>query len=225
MRLYSYFRSSSAWRVRIVLAHKNIPYEYVAVNLAPEALAQEAASYTSVNPMRQVPTLEWAEGDAVFRLTQSVAIAEYLEETRPSPPLLPKDPVLRAYVRRAVELVNSGIQPLQNSATLARVREIGTEDDVTQWMDSVMSRGLQALEIHARTVGRSHSVGEQVSLADVFLVPQLYNARRFGVDVARYPRLLEIEATLASIPAFAKAHPDVQPDSPRGRFGSGKAMS
>ena len=225
MRLFSYFRSSSAWRVRIVLAYKNVPYEYVAVNLAPDALGQESASYGSVNPMRQVPTLEWAEGDSLIRLTQSVAIAEYLEETRPTPPLLPKDPVHRAYVRRAVELVNSGIQPLQNSTTLARVRELGSESDVTEWTEGAISRGFGALEVHARTVGRSFSVGDQPSLADVFLVPQLYNARRFGVDVARYPRLLEIEATLASLPAFVKAHPDVQPDSPRGRFGSGKATT
>jgi maleylpyruvate isomerase len=209
--------------VRIVLAHKNIPYEYVAVNLAPEALGQDSTSYFSVNPMRQVPTLEWAEGDTLIRLTQSVAIAEYLEETRPQPPLLPKDPVIRAYVRRAVELVNSGIQPLQNSATLARVREIGSESDVTEWTGDAMSRGFEALEVHARTVGRSFSVGDQPTLADVYLVPQLYNARRFGVDLARYPRLLEIDAALASLPAFAKAHPDVQPDSPRARTSSGGA--
>jgi maleylpyruvate isomerase len=217
VKLYSYFRSSSAWRVRVVLAHKNIPYEYVSVNLAPDALGQESAAYSSVNPMRQVPTLEWTEGDNVIRLTQSVAIVEYLEETRPVPPLLPKDPVLRGYVRRAVELVNSGIQPLQNSTTLARVREIGTESDVTQWAEDAMSRGFEALEAHARNVGRSFSVGEQLSLADVYLVPQLYNARRFGIDVARYPRLLEIEGNLTSLPVFAKAHPDVQPDSPRAR--------
>jgi maleylpyruvate isomerase len=223
VKLYSYFRSSSAWRVRIVLAHKNIPYEYVSVNLAPDVLGQEKSSYLVVNPMRQVPTLEWTEGDAVIRLTQSVAIVEYLEETRPIPPLMPKDPVLRGYVRRAVELVNSGIQPLQNSTTLARVREMGSEADVTQWTESAMARGFEALEAHARTVGRNFSVGDQLSLADVFLVPQLYNARRFGIEVARYPRLLEIEGTLASIPAFTKAHPDVQPDSPRARFGSGKA--
>lgn len=215
MKLYSYFRSSSAWRVRTVLAYKNIPYEYVSVNLAPDSLGQDSAAYSSVNPMRQVPTLEWTEGDHVIRLTQSVAIVEYLEETRPLPHLLPKDPVLRAHVRRAVELVNSGIQPLQNSKTLAQVREIGTESDVTEWAESAMSRGFEALETHARTIGRSFSVGDQLSLADVYLVPQLYNARRFGIDLVRYPRLLEIEENLTSLPAFVKAHPDVQPDAPR----------
>lgn len=214
MKLYSYFRSSSAWRVRIVLAYKNIPYEYAAVNLAPDALGQEAPTYSSVNPMRQVPTLEWTENGSVVRLTQSVAIVEYLEERFPSPPLLPRDSFVRACVRRAVELVNSGIQPLQNSATLAEVREMGTEDDVTRWVDGAMSRGLTALETHARAVGRRFSVGDQPSLADVFLVPQLYNARRFGIDLARYPKLLEVEGAAVSLPVFAGAHPDVQPDAP-----------
>jgi maleylpyruvate isomerase len=95
------------------------------------------------------------------------------------------------------------------------VREIGTENDVTEWAESSMSRGFEALEAHARTIGRRFSVGDQLTLADVYLVPQLYNARRFGIDLARYPRLLEIEENLVSLPAFAKAHPDVQPDSPR----------
>lgn len=215
MRLYSYFRSSSAWRVRIVLAQKAIDYEYVPVNLGPDHLGQNAEGYSAVNPMRQVPTLEWTDGVMPVRLTQSVAIAEYLEEICPSPPLLPKAPVKRAEVRRAVELVNSGIQPLQNSATMTKVREIGTESDVAEWMDDAITRGLSALESHARTIGGAFSVGDDLSLADVFLVPQLYNARRFGVDLVRYPKLLEIESRATALPAFAKAHPDVQPDSPQ----------
>lgn len=214
MRLHSYFRSTSAWRVRIVLAHKGIPYEYVPVNLSPDALGQEEPAYSSVNPMRQVPVLEWTEGDSVVRLTQSVAIAEYLEEAHPSPPLLPKDSVMRAHARRAVEIVNSGIQPLQNSATLAAVREIGTETDVARWIEAAMARGFAALEAHAREIGGLYSVGDEPSLADVYLVPQLYNGRRFGVDITRYRKLLEIEQRASALPAFANAHPDVQPDAP-----------
>lgn len=214
MKLYNYFRSSSAWRVRIVLGFKGIRYEYVPVNLAPDVLGQEAPSYSSVNPMRQVPALEWAQDGSIVRLTQSVAIAEYLEETYPEPPLLPKDPVERAYVRRAVEIVNSGIQPLQNSVVLARVRTIGTEDDLVRWTDAAMTRGLTALEEHARAVGGEFSVGRAPSLADVYLVPQLYNARRFEVDIASFPKLLEIEAAAIALPAFAGAHPDAQPDAP-----------
>jgi maleylpyruvate isomerase len=197
-----------------VLRYKHIPYEYVAVNLAPDALGQNTAVYGAVNPMRQIPTLEWTAGDTIVRLTQSVAIAEYLEEIHPDPPLMPKDALLRGYVRRAVELVNSGVQPHQNSATLARVREIGTESDVADWVDNAMTRGFIALEAHARAVGRGFSVGDTPSLADVYLVPQLYNARRFGVDLARYPKLLEVERAVSSLPAFAEAHPDVQPDAP-----------
>lgn len=215
MKLYSYFRSTSAWRVRIVLAYKSIPYEYVAVNLSPDALGQLNPAYASVNPMRQVPTLEWTEGGSTIRLTQSVAIAEYLEETCPSPPLLPKDPLLRAQTRRAVEIVNSGIQPLQNSATIARVREIGGEFDVEDWIQAAMTRGLSALDGHARAVGGRFSIADHPSLADVYLVPQLFNARRFGVDIERYGKLLEIEAQVNELPAFKEAHPDAQPDAPR----------
>jgi maleylpyruvate isomerase len=221
VKLYSYFRSTSAWRVRIVLAYKGILYEYVSINLAPDALGQEAASYSSVNPMRQIPTLEWTESGVLVRLTQSVAIVEYLEETHPAPPLLPRDPLRRAEVRRAVELVNSGIQPLQNSATLARVREMGTESDVAQWVDRATSRGFAALEAHARSCGGTFSVGDEPSLADVYLVPQLYNARRFGVDLERYSKLRKVEQRAIELPAFASAHPDAQPDSPR-RTGDGR---
>jgi len=215
MKLYSYFRSTSSWRVRIVLAYKGVPYDYEAVNVSPDTLGQDKPEYSSVNPMRQVPVLELLEGDTIVRLTQSVAIAEYLEEVYPNPPLLPKNPVLRAHARRAVEIVNSGIQPLQNSATLAAVREIGTEMDVARWIQNAMARGFSALDSHARDLGGRFSIGDEPSLADVYLVPQLFNGRRFGVDLAPYLKLLEIEQRLSAVPAFARAHPDVQPDSPR----------
>lgn len=222
MKLYSYFRSSSAWRVRIVLAYKGIEYEYVPVNLAPDVLGQQDARYSSVNPMRQVPVLEWTEGDSIVRLTQSVAIVEYLEEARPAPSLLPKEPLSRAHVRRAVEIVNSGMQPFQNSATLAKVRELGSEADVSQWIDYALRRGFVTLDAHARDVGGAFSVGDEPSLADVYLVPQLFNARRFGVDVSRYRKLLDIEERVNALPAFARARPDVQPDAPREQDGGGR---
>jgi maleylpyruvate isomerase len=224
MKLYSYYRSSSAWRVRIALAYKRVAYEYIAVDLSPETLGQGSPSYASINPMRQVPTLEWAENGSVVRLTQSVAITEYLEETHPDPALLPRDPVLRAYVRRAVEIVNSGVQPLQNSMTLAAVRRIGSDGDVVRWTDDAMTRGLVALELYAQEVGGTYCIGDEPSLADVFLVPQLYNARRFGVDLDRYPTLLDIERKLSALPAFSAAHPDVQPDARRAHA-AGKAQA
>lgn len=215
MKLHSYFRSTSAWRVRIVLAHKGIPFEYVAVDLSPGVTEQESPGYGLVNPFRQVPTLEWEEGGKVLRLSQSVAIVEYLEERIREPPLLPREPLARARVRAAVEVVNSGIQPFQNSRTLATVRELTDEEHVRRWPRGFIARGLAALEASAAEHGGAFSVGNDVTLADVYLVPQLASARRFEVDLSPYPRLVDIEARAGALPAFRSAHPDRQPDAPR----------
>lgn len=214
MKLYSYWRSSSAWRVRIALAWKRIPYEYVAVNLSPDSAENASDSYAAMNPLKQVPTLEWTEGERVVRLTQSVAIAEYLEERFPEPHFFPQSTLERARVRQAVEIVNSGIQPLQNSATLAALRALCDEDGVKAWIRNAMARGLAALESLALARGAVFLVGDEPSLADACLVPQLYNARRFGVDLTPYPKLTEIEAAAGPLEAFARAHPDQQPDAP-----------
>ncbi|HEX5659036.1 MAG TPA: maleylacetoacetate isomerase [Polyangiales bacterium] len=209
MRLYSYWRSSSAYRVRIVLALKAVPYEYVAVNLLPTICEQRSEAFAAINPMQQVPTLEWTDGS---RLTQSVAIVELLDELHPEPPLLPKQPLLRARVREIVELINSGIQPLQNTATLAELRRLGGEDAARSWAASALAQGLAALEARAQP-GR-FLVGDAPSLADVFLVPQLYNARRFGLALEAYPRLLAAEVAANALPAFQRARPEAQPDAP-----------
>jgi maleylpyruvate isomerase len=214
VKLYSYYRSTSAWRVRIVLALKGLEYEYVAVNLTPGVSAQQERPFSDVNPFRQVPTLEWMDGGRVVRLSQSVAIAEYLEECHPAPPLFPRDTLARARVRQAVEAVNSGIQPHQNSATLSALGKLTGEAEVKEWTRNAITRGLEALEALASAHGGKHSVGDEVSLADAYLVPQLYNARRFDVDVDRYPKLLEVEARALTLDAFESAHPDRQPDSP-----------
>jgi len=214
VKLYSYYRSSSAWRVRTVLEWKGLSYEYQAVNLAPGVSEQRAPEFAAVNPLQQVPTLEWADGERPIRLTQSVAIAEYLEETHPTPPLLPRAAVARARVRQVVELVTSGIQPLQNTATLAAVARLTTADGVREWAEGAIARGLAALETFAVAFGGLYTVGDDVTLADVFLVPQLYNARRFAVPLAPYPKLVEIDARASALPAFARAHPDRQIDSP-----------
>src|SRR5262245_1519100 len=134
MKLYSYWRSTSAWRVRIALHAKGIAYDYQAVNLAPDVQAQTSEDYAQINPMQQVPTLEWAENGSMKRLTQSVAIIEYLEELKPEPALLPRAPLSRAHVREAVEIVNSGIQPFQNTWTLAEVRRLGGDAAAVPWM-------------------------------------------------------------------------------------------
>lgn len=213
MKLHSYWRSTSSWRVRIVLSLKGVPYEYVAVNLLPEVSEQKAPRYEEVNPFRQVPVLEWDDGGKLVRLGQSIAIAEYLDETYPDPPLLPRDPLARAYVRQAVEIVNSGVQPLQNVSVVAAVRGMAGHEVANRWTKDVIARGLHALETLARHRAGRFSVGDELSLADVYLVPQLYNARRFGVDLSPYMRLGAIETRAAGLEAFARAHPSRQPDA------------
>lgn len=212
MRLYSYWRSSSAWRVRIGLALKDLPYEYVPVDL----LAQEQfdPAYQARNPMGQVPVLEVQEHGYTVRLAQSMAILEWLEERHPQRPLLPRDLDGRARVRTLAEHVNSGIQPLQNAIVLRTLREKlpGYEKE---WAALWIRRGLEALEraLQDDETGR-FCHGDAPGLADCYLVPQLYNARRFGLDLAPYPTLRGIDEACAALPEFQAAHPDRQPDAP-----------
>lgn len=213
MKLYSYWRSSCAYRVRIVLNLKGLSYEYHAVNIAPGVSEQASETYSAVNPMRQVPTLEWEEAGTVVRLTQSVAIAEYIEEHVSEPPLLPKAPLVRARVREAVEIVNSGTQPLQNTGVLAELRQLDGEGGAQRWAARVIASGLAALELRAQVHAGRFLVGDAISLADVFLLPQLYNARRAGVDIVQFPRLLDVEAQALSLEPVSRARPENQPDA------------
>lgn len=215
MKLYSYWRSSASWRVRIVLAFKRVGYEYVPVDIHPGSSAQHRPAYGTINAMRQVPVLEWQVDGETCRLTQSVAIIEHLEETRPSPQLLPHDPLYRARVRELVEIVNSGIQPLQNIGALLKVRELGGDEAMSRWAHDVNVRGMTAIEEHIRAHGGRHAVGNAVTLADVFVVPQLYNATRFGVDLTRFPLAADVAARASELPAFIAAHPNRQIDAPK----------
>jgi maleylpyruvate isomerase len=212
LRLYSYWRSSSAWRVRIGLALKGLPYELVPVDLL--ALEQFGDAHRARNPMAQVPVLEATEDGRTVRLAQSMAILEWLEERHPEPPLLPADLDGRARVRMLAEHVNSGIQPLQNAVVLRTLREKwpGYEKE---WAARFVADGLQALE-RAVQDGRAGRFchGDAPGLADCYLVPQIYNARRFKVDVGPYPTLLGIEAAASALAPFQAAHPDRQPDAP-----------
>lgn len=213
MKLYSYWRSSCAYRVRIVLNLKGLSYEYVPVNIAPGVSEQASDAYTAVNPLRQVPTLEWEEAGTIVRLTQTVAIAEYVEEHVSEPPLLPKAPLVRARVREAVEIVNSGTQPLQNTGVLNEMRRLDSEAGAQRWAVRVMQNGLCALETRARLHAGKFLVGDAISLADVFLIPQLYNARRVGLDIMQFPRLLDVEAQVLSLEPVTRARPENQPDA------------
>lgn len=211
MRLYDYWRSSSAWRVRIALAWKGVPCLHEAVNLHPDGSEQHTPAFRDVNPAGQVPVLELDDGR---RIMQSMAILEYLEERFPAPPLLPVDPWLRARARQLAQMVISGIQPFNNLATLQHVKgALGADPDV--WVRHFVGRGLAALERAAGETAGTFMVGEAVSFADLALVPQLYVGRRYGVALDAYPTLLRIEEACAALPAFRAAHPDVQADAPR----------
>ncbi len=212
MKLYSYWRSSSAWRVRIAFNLKGLSYDYVPVNLEKDGGEQNSAAYRAINPMRTVPTLEFSEGGQTRRLTQSLAILEYLEERHPSPALLPADPYLRARCRMLAELVNSGIQPLQSLAVLQRIKEELRGDDKA-WRAYWIDRGLAAFQTAVQETAGTYCMGSQVSFADLCLVPQLFGARRCGLDLGPYKLLTRIEEACNSLPAFQAAHPDRQPDA------------
>jgi maleylpyruvate isomerase len=214
MKLYSYFRSSSSYRVRVALAIKGIPYAYVPVNLAPGAQEQLSAEFERVNPLRQIPVLVWSEEGREIRLTQSVAIIEYLEERWPQPPLLPVELLARARVREAVEIVNAGIQPLQNPSTLSVLRQAGGRELEHGFRQQILERGLGSLEQLAAAHRGPFFAGESVSMADLFIVPQLLNARRYHVDLAPFARLLDLERAALAHPAFRAAAPLHQPDTP-----------
>lgn len=202
--LYSYFRSSCSWRVRIALAMKGIAYEYKAVSLLKGEQMQE--KYQVLTPMAQVPSLE-IDG---FVINQSLPIIEYLDETREEPALLPKDPKQRCIVRQISEIINSGIQPLQNLKILKYVGD----DRKLEWGHKFIDEGLAALEKMLKTTAGKYSVGDEVTMADLCLVPQVYNAGRFKVDMSKFPTISRINAALGELDAFIAAHPNKQPDCP-----------
>jgi len=211
MRLYSYWQSSSAWRVRIALAYKGLAYETVAVDL--RAGGQDDPAYARRNPLRQVPALEWEQDGRVTLVSQSLAIIELLEEQHPDPPLLPRDPVGRAQARELAEIVNAGTQPFQNLSFLAHLeREHGIEP--RGFAQRFIRRGLGALEERASRCAGRHLVGDQVSVADLYLVPQLDVSRRMEVDLAPFPTLVRCDEVAGKLPAFDAARPERQPDAP-----------
>ncbi len=212
--LYGYWRSSASYRVRIGLHWKGLPFVYTPIHLGKQGGEQHQAPFLALNPLGQVPVLEWEEEGRIRHLAQSLAILEYLEERHPSPPLLPADPFLRARSRQMAEMVNAGIQPLQNLLVLRRVREDYQGDD-QEWARLFIARGLAALEKVAIETASPFLAGKAPSLADACLVPQLGNARRFGVEVAAFPTLLAAEAACLALPAFAASHPAVQIDAPQ----------
>ncbi len=210
LRLHGYWRSTSSWRVRIGLELKGLAWEYVAVDL--RAGTQFSPEHQRRNPMAQVPVLEVHDGGQVRHLAQSMAILEWMDERFPTPPLLPSDPWGRARVRALSEHVNSGIQPLHNAAPMRWLRERGGLDE--PWVREWVGRGLVALEAAVRDGAGRFCHGDSVTLADVYLVPQLYGARRFHIDVSACPTLQRIEEACRALEPFRRADPAAQPDAP-----------
>ena len=209
MKLHGYFRSSASYRVRIALNLKGLTTEHLPHHLRKGE--QRAPSYLAINPQGLVPTLE---DDAGAALTQSLAIIEWLEEIQPRPALLPQDPLRRARVRAFALAVACDIHPVQNLKVLARLRELGLpEEQVTGWAAWANREGLAACEALIAAEPGPFCFGTMPTIADLCLVPQLFNARRFGVDVAAYPRLLKAETAALAIKAFADAAPDKQADA------------
>jgi maleylpyruvate isomerase len=211
LALYGYFRSSAAWRVRIVLHLKGLDPEHHHVHLVRDGGEQHAPAYRAVNPQGLVPAL--VVGDTV--LTQSTAICEYLEETYPAPPLLPPDPLGRARVRQLMALVACDIHPLNNTRVLAYLSDrLGvTPAQRNEWYGRWIADGFTALE--ALLAGRPGRFchGDAPTLADAFLIPQILNARRYKCPLEAYPTLVAIEAACQTLAAFAETHPARQPDA------------
>jgi maleylpyruvate isomerase len=212
---YDYWRSSSAWRVRIALNLKQISVERQAVHLAREGGGEQfAAEFRALNPFSEVPVLVVEDATGARRvLAQSMAILDYLEDRFPTPPLFPADPWLRARARQLAEMVNAGIQPFQNLSLLNHLRARGIADP-QEIAHHFNLRGLGALEALAGETAGRFLVGDAPTVADVYLIPQLYGGRRFGIDLSGFPTLLRVEAACAALPAFTAARPEAQPDAP-----------
>ena len=210
MRLYSFFRSSAAYRVRIALNVKGVAYETVSVNL-PNA-AHHAAEFRALNPQATVPTLD----DDGTILWQSLAIIEYLDARFPTPRLIPAEPVARARVQALAQLIASEIHPLNNLRVLKYLRgELKLDEAaVSKWYLHWIAEAFGPLEqLVSKFSGGRYCYGDSLTIADVCLVPQLYNARRFSCDIAPYPTLVRIADALSTEPAFAAAAPERQPDA------------
>lgn len=210
MKLYSYFRSSAAYRARIALNLKGLDYEIVPIHLVKDGGQHKRTDYRAINPQMRVPALRLPSGDV---LIQSLAIIEYLEEIAPNPPLLPANPVTRAHARAIALIVACDIHPLNNSGTLAYVRGALEQQDhaVNAWYAHWIVTGLEAIE--AMIAPGPYAFGDQVTVADLCIVPQLANARRFNVPIQQFPRLLGVEAACQQLEAFDRARPERQPDA------------
>lgn len=210
IKLYSYFRSSASYRVRAALYWKQLEFEYIPVHLVKDGGMQNTPEFRKINPMGHVPAIEHNG----FVLSESMAIIQYLDDISPTAPLFPLVPENKARAIQIAELVNSGIQPLQNlkvQKLLEQTYHLPKSDSdgfVRHWIED----GFNNLEKLLNQTAGTYCVGADVTVADCFVVPQCLTARRFGVDVDNYPNIARVNANALKLPAFQKAHPEQQPD-------------
>lgn len=212
MKLYSYFRSSAAYRVRVALNLKNLDYEYVPVHLLNDGGEHRKESFKELNPMGQLPALETKDGV----LNQSMAILQYLDEINPSPKLFPNDAFQKAEVIEICEIVNSGIHPIQNLSVMQHIDQkfsVGGPGKV-EWAHHWIDRGFQGLEKKLEKTAGEYAYGDELTAADLLIVPQVYNANRFKVDMNQYPTIARVEENCLKLEAFKKSEPGSQPDTP-----------
>jgi maleylacetoacetate isomerase len=210
VKLYSYFRSSAAYRVRIALNLKGLAYETVPVHLVKDGGHNRRPEFRAINPQMRVPALVAPDGEV---LIQSLAIIEYLDETHPDPPLLPKDPVARAKVRALAELIACDIHPLNNVGPLRYLKNQMRQEQsaIDAWYHHWVIEGFEALE--ALIEPGPYACGKAVTLADICLVPQVANARRLKVPLDKFPKIVGVDAACLALPAFDRARPENQPDA------------
>jgi maleylacetoacetate isomerase len=210
VKLYSFFRSSAAYRVRIALNLKGIAYETASIHLVKDGGQNKRPEFRVVNPQMRVPALVTATGDV---LIQSLAIIDYLDETHPTPPLLPKEPIARARARALAQIVACDIHPLNNVGPLRYLKNQMHQEQsaIDAWYHHWVIAGFEAYE--ALVLPGPYSCGGEVTLSDLCLVPQVYNARRLKVPLDQFPKIVSIDAACLKLPAFDRARPENQPDA------------
>jgi len=213
MKLYDYFRSTASYRVRIALHHKGLSFEQHAIHLLQDGGMQHQAPYKSINPQSLVPSLVLEDGKV---LTQSLAIIEYLEEMHPKPTLLPKSQEDRAFVRSLALIIAADTHPLNNLRVLNNLKAEyqADEEAVSKWYHHWLKLGFDALEARLEHSNGNYCFGDGITLADICLVPQVYNAKRFKFSLTSYPTIQSIDAHCSKLDAFQSALPEIQPDAP-----------
>ena len=210
MKLYTYFRSSAAYRVRIALNLKGLSSEMISIHLQKQGGLNKRPEYRAVNPQMRVPALQLDSGDV---LIQSLAIIEYLDEVYSKPPLLPRDPLERAKVRALAQMIACDIHPLNNTSPLRYLKHQLGQDQakIDAWYHHWILEGFEPLETMLRP--GPYAFGGEVTLADICLVPQVYNARRLKVPLDRFPKIVAVDAACAKLGPFEQARPENQPDA------------